>query len=150
MLLNNPHTMKNIILSISFFIITSNAFSQSKEFINSLTPIYPGCENSTDKSKCFSTAVGNLIIAEFNKNGANRGEKIQIELLIRSEIDGKSSILRIKNNDAEVIKLAKLALEKLPLIKPLKSQSGKNVTSSKGFFVTLVRNKKENKYELLN
>ena len=123
-------------------------FSQSKEFINSLTPTFPGCENSDDLSKCYRDNVGKLIAAELNDVNYEKSDKIQIELLIRTEANGKSTILKLKNDDANVIQLANLALEKIPLITPLKSSDGVHKSSSSGFFVTLIKNK-NGKYEVL-
>jgi len=123
-------------------------FSQSKEFINCLTPTFPGCENSDDLSKCYRDNVGKLIAAELNDVNYEKSDKIQIELLIRTEANGKSTILKLKNDDANVIQLANLALEKIPLITPLKSSDGVHKSSSSGFFVTLIKNK-NGKYEVL-
>ncbi len=140
--------MKSIILNISFLVISICGFSQSKEFINSLTPTFPGCENSDDLSKCYRDSIGTLIASELNEVDYGNSNKIQIELLIRTEADGKSTILKLKNDDSKIIQLANLALKKMPLITPLKSSDGVYKSSSSGFFVTLVKNK-NGKYEVL-
>jgi hypothetical protein len=123
-------------------------FSQSKEFINSLTPTFPGCESSDDLSKCYRDNIGKLIAAKLNEVNYEKSNKIQIELLIRTEANGKSTILKLKNDDTNIIKLANLALEKMPLITPLKSSDGIHKSSSSGFFVTLIRNN-SGQYEVL-
>ncbi|MBA4155392.1 hypothetical protein [Flavobacterium sp.] len=140
--------MKSIILNVCFLIISFCGFSQSKEFINSLTPTFPGCENSDDLSKCYRDNVGKLIAAELNEVNYEKPNKIQIELLIRTEANGKSTVLKLKNDDSKIIQLANLALEKMPLIIPLKSSDGIYKSSSSGFFVTLIKNK-NGKFEVL-
>ena len=140
--------MKSLILNISFLIISICGFSQSKEFINSITPTFPGCENNDDLSKCYRDNVGKLIAAKLNEVNYEKSDKIQIELLIRTEANGRSTILKLKNDDANIIQLTNLALEKMPQITPLKSSDGIHKSSSSGFFVTLVRSK-NGKYEVL-
>jgi hypothetical protein len=139
--------MKNIVL-IFFFIMSLNSFSQGKEFMNHITPTYPGCENNDDRSKCYIVGLGNLIVTELNRLKFSGIDKIQIELLIRTETNGKSTILKLKVDNQTIAKIAYSALEKMPLVKPVKSPNGRNETSSQGFFVTAIWNKKTNTYEV--
>lgn len=92
--------MKNI-LHLCLLIISINAFCQneqfSKAFINSLTPTYPGCENADDQSKCYHLGVGNLIVTELNKAKNIKDDKIQVELSLRTESDGKTTVLKAKH-----------------------------------------------------
>jgi len=145
---NNELKMKNIIFSIGFCIISITSFSQSKDFINNMTPTYPDCGNKDDRSKCYIVGFSDLIISDLNKSNFSGLDRIQIKLLIRTETDGKSTILRLKSDNSEVERIAHSALTKAPLVEPIKSQNGKNEISSKDFTVVAIWNKKSNKYEM--
>jgi hypothetical protein len=143
--------MKNL-LCFMLLIASVSAFSQNEKFstafINRLTPTFPGCENAADQSKCYHIGVGNLIVAELNKTAAIKDEKIQVQLLLKTESDGKTTVMRVKHKNPEVVETVQIALSKLPLITPLKSKTtGKNEVSSDSFFVTAIRNKQQ-QYEL--
>lgn len=130
--------MKKLLYLLLFF-VSGPAFSQNEKFspafINLLTPTYPGCENASDKSKCYHIGVGNLIVEELNRTHSYTDEKIQVELLLKTEADGKTTVSKVKHQNPEVVKAVRLALSKMPLVKPLKSKTtGKNEVSSSSFF----------------
>ena len=117
-----------------------------------MTPVFPGCEKSKDKSLCYNTNFGNLIVAQINKENIRKQidiSRIEIELLIRTEANGESTILKSKTKDSLVQRLVNSSLEKIPLVKPLYSETTKEyVTSSNGFIVVIQKNKKDNIFEL--
>jgi hypothetical protein len=121
------------------------------DYINKSTPIYPNCENSANKSECFQSSIGELILKELNESNKLNSiyvNKIQIELLIRVESTGKSTILRLTTKNKDIEKIAKTALEKLPIITPIYSEQDKEFkTSSQGFYVII--SKKNNYFELI-
>ncbi len=131
------------------------SFSQEKsylDFINNMTPVFPGCEKSEDKSLCYNTNFGNLIIAQINEENTRKQidiSRIEIELLIRTEANGKSTILKSKTKDTLIQKLVDSALEKIPLVQPLYSETTKEyVTSSQGLIVVIHKNIRDNIFEL--
>jgi hypothetical protein len=141
--------MKNTIILLSVF-FSIHCFSQDKAFINSLTPIYPGCEKSSDLQKCFRLHVGNLVLAELKKSDVQLTEgKILIEIHLRIEKTGKATILQSKMGTPEIEKITRAAIAKMPLVDPLKNANNENTTSSLAFYVVLVKNKKTHLYELL-
>ena len=149
----NPICMKKlfaIILCFNLYIAVAQEKSYL-DFINNMTPTFPGCEKANDKSECYKTNIGSLILSRVNAENSLKtieASKAEIELLIRTENDGKSTIVRLITEDPIIKKLAYEALEKMPLVKPLYSEEkGEYVVSSQGLRVTLQKNN-ENKFEL--
>lgn len=147
--------MKKIFFLIFSLLMSFNTFSQENsmlDYINTKTPTYPNCENSPNKSECFQTSIGELILKELNESNKLNAiyvDKIEIELLIRVESTGKSTILRLTTKQKDIEKIAKKALEKLPIITPIYSEQDKeSKTSSQGFYILI--SKRNNSFELIN
>jgi hypothetical protein len=142
--------MKNTLLIVFICMVSAVSFSQTpKEFVNRITPVYPGCDNAEDRHKCYVLGVGRLIVAELNENKYEGPKHLEIELLVRTENDGKSTLLKIKSKGTGSVpeKMAGAALKKMPLVKPIKSMKGKSESSSTGFFVIADWNEDTKKYE---
>jgi len=119
-------------------------YSQDKtyqEFINDITPTYPGCENSKDKSECYRLEVGKSILTSFNKPDNlvklnNINGVLEIKITLRNEINGNTSILKVENVNDIVKNLVQESLEKLPLIQPITSfRDGESKVSSSTFLL---------------
>lgn len=144
---------KQLIIFFCFNFLISVAQEKSYlDFINNMTPIFPGCEKAKDKSKCYNENIGNLILFRINEENNIKPfeiSKIEIKLLIRTENTGKSTILRLETKDSLIKRLVNSALEKIPIVKPLYSETTKEyVASSKGFSILIQKNKETNLFEL--
>jgi hypothetical protein len=131
------------------------SFSQEKsmlDFINNMTPIFPTCETAKNKSDCYKTNIGNLITNRLNEENTVKTieiKKIEIELSIRTESNGKSTILKLITKDSLIKKIVTLALEKIPLVKPLYSETKSEfVASTQSFHITIQKSKFDNSFEL--
>ncbi|MEZ4839910.1 hypothetical protein [Flavobacterium sp.] len=138
------------ITSLSF------VFSQEKsylDYINETTAIYPGCENSIDKSECYRLKIGKLIQNEINKQESLNDFLgiLEINLALRNEMDGKISIISIKNVDKKIEDIVINSFENLPLIQPIVDfRDGESKASSISFYVVLEKNENSNRFDLVN
>ncbi|MGV3697864.1 hypothetical protein [Flavobacterium sp.] len=142
--------MKSFLLIVFLSLFTAPSFPQAQqEFMNRMTPVYPGCDNAKDRHQCYVIGVGKLIVSKLNEKKYKGPKHLQIELLIRTEKDGKSTVLRTASKGTGFVpeKIVKEALQKMPLVKPMKSAKGKNESSSMGFFVIADWNEHTKKYE---
>ena len=154
----NSKTMiiKKTLITIFLILINFSGYCQDKtyqDFINDITPTFPGCENSKDKSECYSLEVGNLILSNFNKpdnlDKLNDVDGVlEIKLTLRNEINGKTTILKVENVNDVVKNLVIESLEKLPLIQPITSfRDGESKVSSTSFYIIIEKKNKSNYFE---
>ncbi len=148
--------LKKTLISLLLIVINFLGYSQDKtyqEFINDITPIYPGCENSKDKSECYRLKVGKSILTSFNKADNlvklnNINGVLEIKITLRNEINGNTSILKVENVNDIVKNLVQESLEKLPLIQPITSfRDGESKVSSSTFFIIIEKKKEANYFE---
>jgi hypothetical protein len=132
-----------------FFNLTFSQENMSQEDINSLTPIYPDCENSLDTYKCYKQNIGNLILSKLNNDESITLDKIEIDVTLKTEVDGKTSVLFLKANDKKIEKKVSSALKKIPILKPIFSKKyNENKSSSSGFYIVIVKNPNNDSYEV--
>lgn len=145
--------LKNNIQIVLLFLFCLNAFSQKKtflDFMNERAVTFPGCENARDKSECFRKGIGEIILKDLNsiENLKRIGlvkDVIEIELLLRNEISGETTVLKVDSKHKEVDAIVVESLKKLPQITPIVYLEPKS--SSFGFFVVIKKNNKTGRFE---
>lgn len=152
--------MKYICLVFLLFFSSINIiYCQEKsylDFINEITPIYPGCEYSVDKSECYKFKIGDLIKREINKKEnllllSNYKGVLEINLALRNEIDGNTTIISIKNVEKKIENIVIKSLENLPLIQPVVNfREGQSKSSSISFYIVLEKKANSKNFELVN
>lgn len=140
-----------LIFCFNFFISVSQEKSYL-DFINNMTPTFPSCETAKNKSECYKANIGNLILLRINEENNIKSidiSKFEIELSIRTESTGKSTLLKLNTKDTLIKKLVGIVIEKMPLVKPLYSEATKEyVASTQSFSFVIQKNSAENLFEL--
>ncbi|RDI07018.1 hypothetical protein [Flavobacterium sp. AG291] len=139
-----------LVSSIAILLFTFISSAQSKTFLdyrNESSPTYPGCENSENKSECYTLKISEVIVGkinEYNKTHSIASDKIQINITIGSKEDGSSVLTSLKTVDTTIENLVREAIKGLPNIAPITTPNGTPASSSAGFVITLQKNKDNN------
>ncbi|MVO08592.1 hypothetical protein GOQ30_05375 [Flavobacterium sp. TP390] len=145
--------LKNNIQILLLLLFCLSAFSQKKtylDFMNERTVTFPGCENARDKSECYRRSVGEIILKDLNtvsnfKKIGSIQEVIEIQLLLRTEISGETTVLKVDSKHKEIDTIVIETLKKLPQITPIVYLEPKS--SSFGFYVVVKKNNKTGRFE---
>lgn len=107
-----------------------------------LVPIFPGCENQTDKRACFNQKMREHITQHFYYPKEAQTQKIEgrVNIIFKINKEGKISDLRMRGPHQLLEEASRNIIEKLPQFEPA-SKNGSPVVISYGIPISFMLEK---------
>ena len=138
------------LLLFLFLPLTTFAQQSELDYTNAHTPIFPGCELAENRYECYVSSFGAIIsdfLNKYQKAHPLAAETIDIELMVITNADGSSKIIKLKTVDATVKSITEAALENIPKVYPVTTPEGDFAGSSLGFWIKLRKNETTGQYQ---